>query len=166
MACKSGMDHKFYRTIHRDRKSTTDPLLTSKSWDISLMKVQMCASIPATKKFFSRFSPRLFGASEASQQLSHARNTARYSYAGPPNVELGTFAGHGYADGKSSTFINAFPAPPRNSHAVSERTDSSVRPQTPKSSTSVWWDGMDDVTRVDSVDQLVDRYVSESLVSV
>ncbi|KAH9208595.1 hypothetical protein DL95DRAFT_345248 [Leptodontidium sp. 2 PMI_412] len=119
----------------------------------------MCASIPATKKFFSRFSPRLFGASTPPHQLSNARQThtsARNSH----NVELGAFAGHECQDGKDDAFIEAYPDPPRYSHAVNLNLCTPYtagRPETPKSAKSLPWDGMDDVTRVDSVDELVDR---------
>ncbi|PVH81161.1 hypothetical protein DL98DRAFT_174500 [Cadophora sp. DSE1049] len=120
----------------------------------------MCASIPATKKFFGRFSPRLFGSSMPSHQLSHTRTThpsARNSYAVPHDVELGAFSGHRYSDRKDGLEFEAFPAPPRYSHAVG-LSPHMGRPQTPKSAKSMGSDGRDDVTRVDSDDELVGRY--------
>lgn len=57
--------------------------------------------------------------------------------------------------------FDAFPAPPRYSHAVNLAPYVAGRPQTPKSATSaqsLGSDGRDDVTRVDSDDELVERY--------
>jgi len=62
--------------------------------------------------------------------------------------------------------FDAFPAPPRYSHAVNLAPYVAGRPQTPKSATSaqsLGSDGRDDVTRVDSDDELVERYVAESM---
>ena len=136
-----------------------------------LMNGQMCASIPATKKFFSRSSPRLFGTSMPSHQVSHTHThtsfpSARNSYAIPHDVELGAFSGHGFFDRKDGMAFDAFPAPPRYSHAVNLAPYVAGRPQTPKSATSaqsLGSDGRDDVTRVDSDDELVERYVAESM---
>ncbi|KAL2064699.1 hypothetical protein VTL71DRAFT_3837 [Oculimacula yallundae] len=118
----------------------------------------LCASLPATKKFFSRISPRLFGASNSSQHVSTTHRTYasdRHSYAGPYNLELGAYAEHVFPDGKHESFVDAFPSPPLYSHAVSTPSNLISRPQTAKTAGSITWDGMDDVTRVDSDDELV-----------
>lgn len=59
--------------------------------------------------------------------------------------------------------FDAFPAPPRYSHAINLGPYVAGRPQTPKSAQSLGSDGRDDVTRVDSDDELVERYVAESM---
>ncbi|KAK0118629.1 hypothetical protein ONS95_007513 [Cadophora gregata] len=118
----------------------------------------MCASIPATKKFFSRFSPRLFGASTPPPEQSHARPSARNSAATNHDVELGAYSGHPFSDHKEETTFEAFPAPPKYSHAINLGSYIAGRPHTAKSVKSVGSDGRDDVTRVDSDDELVGRY--------
>lgn len=121
----------------------------------------MCASLPATKKFFGRFSPRLFGTSTLSHEQSYTRATrpsAGNSYVGPHDVELGASSGHMFSDHKDGVAFEEFQDPPRYSHAINLSPSVAGRPQTPKSAKSLWSDGRDDVTRVDSHDELVERY--------
>ncbi|KAH7348802.1 hypothetical protein BKA65DRAFT_268044 [Rhexocercosporidium sp. MPI-PUGE-AT-0058] len=120
----------------------------------------MCASIPATKKFFSRFNSRLFGASTSLHKSSNARHRHAYlanSTLGTHNVELGTFSGYGYLERKEDTSIEAGSEPPQYLNAAGLSPHSSSISDTSKSVQSVGWGGVDDVTRVDSEDELVDR---------
>ncbi|CZS91388.1 uncharacterized protein RAG0_02028 [Rhynchosporium agropyri] len=111
----------------------------------------ICASIPATKKFFSRISPKIFGASAFSQYGTKSRTTDRHSVAAPQNVELGDYAGYASTEDKDDKFDDPSPASPSSLHPAESR------PQTSMSSASAAWSGTDDVTRVDCDDKIVDR---------
>lgn len=77
------------------------------------------------------------------------------SYASANELELVVFAQHGHRDGKQADAIETFPEPSRYSTLQVEE-----RAQTPKSSRSTVRGGMDDVTRVESDDKSVERYVT------